>query len=396
MTYPSIPDNEWGNNKRKVLSSLFDNSALTLPDLAKEVALSVPTVTKIVHELLGENIVMVGQKSDSRAGRKPVSYELNPTAGYFLGIELKNGNLSIGFANLKGELVAQNYDLRYDVGQDEMETIHYVARCVDTLAHEAGIEKHDVFNACVCVSGRVNSRLGKSYIHFNVSDRPLADVFTDVLGITTIVENDTRAMTYAEYMLQPSSGDDNLLFVNLGWGLGLGIIIDGQLYGGKSGFAGEWGHLTAFDNEIMCHCGKKGCLETEVSGRALQREIIAQVKEGKSSVLTDLLQHKDDLTINEMLQAIKAGDILAIELLEQLGVKLGKNLAGMINVFNPDTVIIGGPLSKANYYLLPAIRQAVNKYSLPLVHRDTNITGAQLDSRAGVAGACMLGRKALL
>lgn len=396
MTYPSIPDNEWGNNKRKVLSSLFNNNALTLPDLAKEVALSVPTVTKIVHELLGENIVMVGQKSDSRAGRKPVSYELNPTAGYFLGIEIKNGNLSIGFANLKGELVAQNYDLRYDVGQDEMETIHYVARCVDTLAQEVGIEKYDVFNACVCVSGRVNSRLGKSYIHFNVSDGPLADVFTDVLGITTIVENDTRAMTYAEYMLQPSSGDDNLLFVNLGWGLGLGIIIDGQLYGGKSGFAGEWGHLTAFDNEIMCHCGKKGCLETEVSGRALQREIIAQIREGKSSVLTDLLQQKDDLTINEMLQAIKAGDILAIELLEQLGVKLGKNLAGMINVFNPDTVIIGGPLSKANYYLLPAIRQAVNKYSLPLVHRDTNITGAQLDSRAGVAGACMLGRKALL
>lgn len=323
-------------------------------------------------------------------------YELNPTAGYFLGIELKNGNLSIGLTNLKGEIVTEIYDLRYNTSQPEPLIIEETVLQTELILQEAGVSKDDVFNACICVSGRVNSRLGKSYIHFNIADRPLSETLSETLGIPTVVENDTRAMTYAEYLRLPQGEENNVLFVNLGWGLGLGIVIDGKLYGGKSGFAGEWGHLTAFDNEILCHCGKKGCLETEVSGRALEREILDKIRDGKTSALVEAANKKGSLTINEIIRAVKDGDILAIELIEQIGEKLGKNLAGMINVFNPDTVIIGGPLSKANYYLLPAVRSAVNKYSLPLVHKDTRIIGAQLDSKAGVAGACLLGRNCLL
>lgn len=176
-------------------------------------------------------------------------------------------------------------------------------------------------------------------------------------------------------------------------GLGIGIIIDGKVYTGKSGFSGEFGHINVFDNEILCHCGKKGCLETEASGSALYRILLERVRKGESSILSDRIDSQNcSLTLDEIIEAVNKEDLLCIEIVEEIGQKLGKQIAGLINILNPELVIIGGTLSLTEDYITQPIKTAIKKYSLNLVNQDTVITVSKLKDKAGVVGACMLAR----
>ena len=228
---------------------------------------------------------------------------------------------------------------------------------------------------------------------FNFSESPLAEVLSQKLGFHVCIDNDTRAMTYGEYMKGCVEGEKNIIFVNISWGLGIGIIINGKIYAGKSGFSGEFGHVNTFDNEIICHCGKKGCLETETSGSALHRILIERIQNGESSILSKQVnEQKTPLTLDKIIEAVNKEDFLCIEIVEEIGQKLGRYIAGLINIFNPELVIIGGTLSLTEDYLTQPIKTAVRKYSLNLVNKDSAITTSKLKDSAGVIGACMLAR----
>ena len=243
------------------------------------------------------------------------------------------------------------------------------------------------------ISGRVNPESGYSFSQFNFEERPLADILTERLGHKVTIDNDTRAMTYGEYMQGCVKGEKNIIFINISWGLGIGIIIDGKVYTGKSGFSGEFGHVNTFDNEILCHCGKKGCLETEASGSALHRILLERIGNGEISILSDRTKTKDDsLTLDEIITAVNKEDLLCIEIVEEIGQKLGKQIAGLINIFNPELVIIGGTLSLTGDYITQPIKTAIKKYSLNLVNKDSVISTSKLKDRAGIVGACMLAR----
>ena len=203
-------------------------------------------------------------------------------------------------------------------------------------------------------------------------------------------------MSYGEYLCGNISNKKNLLFINLSWGLGLGIIIDGKSYSGNSGFAGELGHYPCYDNEVICHCGKKGCLETEASGVAIHRKLVERVQRGESSILSKAIQEDPSkVSLYEIIDAINHEDVLCIDLLEEVGYNLGRHIAGLINIFNPEEVVIGGILSQTGDYLVQPIRSSVRKHSLNLVNRDTNISVSRLKEKAGVIGACMLARARL-
>ena len=174
---------------------------------------------------------------------------------------------------------------------------------------------------------------------------------------------------------------------------GIGIIIDGKIYTGKSGFSGEFGHINVFDNEILCHCGKKGCLETEASGSAIYRILQERIKNGECSILSNRTNNQElPLTLDEIISAVNKEDLLCIEIVEEIGQKLGKQIAGLINIFNPELVIIGGTLSLTDDYIAQPIKTAIRKYSLNLVNQDSAITVSKLKDKAGVVGACMLAR----
>lgn len=189
------------------------------------------------------------------------------------------------------------------------------------------INKEKILNINVNVSGRVNPESGYSFSQFNFEERPLADVLSEKLGHKVTIDNDTRAMTYGEYMQGCVKGEKDIIFVNVSWGVGIGIIIDGKVYTGKSGFSGEFGHVNAYDNEIICHCGKKGCLETEASGSALHRILLERIQSGESSILLpEYPEKKILLRLTKSSQPSTRKICFAL----RLSRKLGKNWANKL------------------------------------------------------------------
>ena len=373
--------------KRRVISFFMKNGYYTLPDLAKSLGLSVPTITKLVEEFSSMGIIKERGKLETNGGRHPILYGLNPEACYFAGVDICNNSVNIGLIDFCGDIVEKQTNIPY-IFQNTPESLDSLCEIIKIFIVSLSIDTERIINITLNISGRVNQKSGYSYSRFNFEEQSLADVLTRKIGINSCIENDTRAMTLGEYTCGNCANEKDVIFVNVGWGLGIGMIIDGKLYSGKSGFAGEFGHMVTCDNEVMCHCGKKGCLETEASGSALHRKLIERLKAGENSVLAKRFREKGDISLDDIINATAREDLLCIELVEEIGQVLGRWLAGLINIFNPEKVVIGGTLSMTGDYILQPIKTWVKRYSLNLVNEDTKIVLSSLGDQVGLVGAC--------
>ncbi|MDY3266300.1 MAG: ROK family transcriptional regulator [Phocaeicola sp.] len=381
--------------KKKIIGYYLYNQSSTLPDLAKELNISVPTATKFVTEMLDDGYIISYGKLETSEGRPPTLYGLNPESGYFVGVDIKKFSLNFALMNLIGEITETRMGVKYKL-ENTKEGLETLCFHINEFLDSINISRDKIFNIGINISGRVNPESGYSFSQFNFEERPLAEILTEKIGLEVGIDNDTRAMTYGEMVKGAVKGEKDIIFINLSWGLGSGLIFNGKIYTGKSGFSGEFGHFNVFDNERICHCGKRGCLETEVSGEALYSELLKCVHEGKQSILSaKIKEDESSLTLYDIVDATNKEDLLCIELTEEIGQKLGRYLAGLINLLNPELVIIGGVLAQTGDYILQPIKSAVRKYSLNLVNKDSAIILSKLQEKAGVTGACMLARKKL-
>lgn len=378
--------------KKRIITHYIYNGSSTITDLSKELDLSIPTVTKFISEMCEDGYINDYGKLETSGGRHPSLYGLNPESGYFIGVDIKKFAVNIGLINFKGDMMELKMNIPYKF-ENTPEAMEELCRLISSFIKKTKVNTEKILNININISGRVNPESGYSFSQFNFSERPLAEVLTDKIGCQVCIDNDTRAMTYGEYLQGCVKGEKNIIFVNISWGLGIGIIIDGKIYTGKSGLSGEFGHINVFDNEILCHCGKKGCLETEASGSAIYRILQERIKKGECSILSGRANNQElPLTLDEIISAVNKEDLLCIEIVEEIGQKLGKQIAGLINIFNPELVIIGGTLSLTDDYIAQPIKTAIRKYSLNLVNQDSVITVSKLKDRAGIVGACMLAR----
>lgn len=381
--------------QKRIITYLMHNHSSTIPDLAKDIDLSIPTVTKFIMELVEEGYIINYGKQETSEGRPPNLYGLNPDSAYMVGVDIKAFCLNLGLMNFTGDMVdiQMGVECKLDNTLESLdELIGHIRRFIDK--HDNVREK--ILQIGVNISGRVNPEEGYSFSMFNFEERPLADILTEKIGIPVSIDNDTRAMAYGELLKGVVKGEKDVVFINVSWGLGSAFIIDGKIYTGRSGFSGEFGHFNVFDNEILCRCGKKGCLETEVSGSALHRILCERVRNGQSSILSQrILADDSPITLEDIVEATNKEDILCIELVEEVGRKLGRYLAGLINLFNPELVVIGGTLALTEDYILQPIKTAIRKYSLNLVSKDSAVVLSKLQAKAGVIGACLLSRSKL-
>ena len=218
--------------------------------------------------------------------------------------------------------------------ENTSQALEELCKLILQFIKKADIDNDKILNININVSGRVNPESGYSFSQFNFEERPLAEVLTEKIGFRVTIDNDTRAMTYGEYMKGCVKGEKDIIFVNVSWGLGIGIIIDGKIYTGKSGFPENSGiqmYLTMKSSATVV----KGCLETEASGSALHRILIERIQKGESSVLSNrILAKENPLTLDEIIATVNKEDPLCIEIVEEIGQKLGKQIAGLINIFN--------------------------------------------------------------
>lgn len=381
--------------QKRIITYLMHNHSSTIPDLAKDIDLSIPTVTKFVMELVEEGYIVNYGKQETSEGRPPNLYGLNPDSAYMVGVDIKASCLNIGLMNFTGDMIDIQMGIKCRL-ENTLEGLEELTCHICNFVEKHQNIREKILQVGVNISGRVNPEEGYSFSMFNFEERPLAEILTEKIGIPVSIDNDTRAMAYGELLKGVVKGEKDVVFINLSWGLGSAFIIDGKIYTGRSGFSGEFGHFNVFDNEIICRCGKKGCLETEVSGSALHRILCERVKNGQTSILSKRILTGDaPLTLEEIVEATNKEDILCIELVEEIGRKLGRYLAGLINLFNPELVIIGGTLALTEDYILQPIKTAIRKYSLNLVSKDSAVVLSKLQAKAGVVGACLLSRSKL-
>ncbi len=382
------------NLKKNIIQFLDKHALATISEIGKELNVSTPKIISTINELIEENLLHDNGKIESTGGRRANQFKLASGSVYFMGVEVSKFHISLGLMDLNKNMLQEPSHIPFNL-KNSQDSLEKLINIINDFINQSGLAKSKILRIGINLTGRINQVTGHNYNFFQFTDLPIREIIEKVTGIKTYIDNDSRAMAFAEYCSGAVEKEKNILFVNLDYGIGLGIIINGEIYYGKSGFSGEFGHNPIYDNEMICQCGKKGCLETEASGFAVLRNVQEKLKAGVGSILQRDPKKIDEITLEEIVLACNQDDILAIESVSVVGEKLGKAVASLINIFNPELVILGGLLSTTNEYIRLPIKSSLNKYSSSLVNNDTQLKTSKLGLSAGVMGACLLVRRTI-
>jgi glucokinase len=309
-----------------------------------------------------------------------------------LAIDLGGTKIIAAIISNKGQIVAKKRCLTLaDEGPHPV--ISRIFSAIDHLLSQRNINPSQLDSISIAAAGAIDFKKGliTSSPHLpGWHDVPLRDIVEEKYKVNTFLINDASAAALGEHHFGAGRGVNNLILLTVGTGIGGGIIINGRLYSGVSGSAGEIGHMTIDVNGPRCDCGKTGCLEALVSGTAVAKEAIKRIRQGERSSLTEIVEGKiENITAEEVSIAAQGGDSLASEVILKAATYLGVGIANLVNIFNPEMIIIGGGMAKMGDLLLNPARQVVRERAFQLPAQAVQIVPARLGDDAGVLGAAV-------
>lgn len=378
----SVVDYKKNQKQRKVLAHLYAQGTCTLANLAHLLHNSVPSVTNLVEELIHTQWVTAIGTAVGNNGRRPVLFGLNTKHHYVAVVDVSTHDTKILFMDTQRKVVFRgDYDLRLDDNSTFLTTL--VRYFINALA-ESGLAHEELIAVGISMPGLIDARRGQNltYKNLNQSDAPITKWFSEQVGKPVYLINDTKATVLGESRFGGAQGKKQVLSINIDWGVGLGIIVNGEVFQGTSGFAGELGHIQVDPEGELCYCGKIGCLNTITSALALVRRVQRDILDGQVSKLAVFRDQVEQIDIDELINAAHQGDSYAIDILHETGFQLGKGLAVAINLFNPEMIIIDGVLTNAADFILSTIEQAISKYCLSDFRNDLTIELTQLNGTA--------------
>ena len=375
-------------NKLKIVKELYTLGNNTASNICNLVGISLPTVNLLLTDLLDEKIIIKEGRGQSQGGRKPDLYGLAPDSFFILGIDLNRFGAKAAIYNTKNERVSKINTLKLSLNNDGSTLDALYEFSMKTIAL-SGISEKKIIAVGISMPGLVDSVSGVNHTYLKSGKKTLKEQLEDKFGRKVFIENDARAKTLAEFKFGNRGTNKNVMGIFVDWGIGLGIIIDEKLYRGYSGFAGEFSHSPLFDaKEISCNCGKRGCLEAVASGGAVVRLAKEAIALDKDSILAKLSDGKEEnLEPSTVVEAAIAGDQRAISILSDVGLDLGRGIAILIQLLNPELIILGGAIAEANQYITTPIQQALNIYSMAKLREKTSIELSQLGKEVGLKGA---------
>lgn len=370
----------------KILKYIYVNGSKTNSEICNHLKISSPSSIAMLNELISKNLIKKQGRGDSIGGRKPDLYGIIDNALYVLGIEVGKYETKMVIFNANHINITEiiSFPLQLDNNQETADRIYLQAK---ELIRSSGINPSMIMAVGISVPGLVNSGKGINYTYLNFDNRNLKEYLQSKFDCPVFIENDAKAIVLAEYRFGQAKGKKNVLSVYLDWGIGLGMIMDGKLYHGTLGFAGEFGHIPIVEDGILCTCGKRGCLETIASGAALSRLALEGVKLGKTSILnpsSEDLPDKIDATL--VVDAANRGDQYSINILSEIGFNLGKGLAILIQLFNPELIILGGNIANAGEYIITPIQQSLNIYCMRQLKESSPIVVSEMKQHVGIMG----------
>ncbi|AKQ75564.1 ROK family transcriptional regulator [Bacillus licheniformis] len=367
-------------NKSIILNKIRTSEPISRAEIAKETKITPPTVSSIVKELIGQGLVKESTLGHSSGGRKPTMLHINTGAYYVIGIDAGPETVECILTDLAGGILQRTSSLLKKPLTNET-FIDVLKENVYAILGRADVNQEKIIGIGIAMHGVVDAETGMSRIApiLNLTNIPIKDVLEQEFNLTVRVENDARAMALGESWFGGRDDAGSMAAVNIGRGVGAGIVINGKLYHGAEGIAGELGHMIIDINGEKCECGNRGCLQTIVSGKAIAERGKKRLKEST-----------DSLTAKDLFEMAENGCQTCIELFQETGVIIGIGLTNFIHLVNPGKIVLGGGVMKGGRFILPAIRETIQQKALTAEARQTEVTITKLGDEATLYGAVSL------
>ncbi len=397
MEYSVTVDQSYVREKNlsSVLHLLYGQNRLSRAQLANLTNLNKSTVSSLAENLIHRGLIYETGFNSVGTGRPATILEINPNAGGIIGLELGVDFISVLLTDFLGNILCRRIE-SIDPSTIEERAIDMTLNLVDDAIHNCKTRKLRLLGIGVSTPGIVDLKekvlVFAPNLHWrNVS---LGKIISEHTGLPAFIDNDGNSAALGEHLFGKARSIRNFVFIFAGVGIGAGLFLNNELYRGQSGFAGEIGHTPILMNptlQIPCHCGNRGCWETHANQFSIIHRAQASLEAKRDTLIRDLLdQAGAPLTISLIKNAADSGDQEAIDIFTETGEVMGLGFATLINIFNPEKVILGGPLSIIGDYLLPAILLTVKKHTLSEINRQVEILISEFGPDASVIGAVAL------
>jgi glucokinase-like ROK family protein len=379
-------------NLSTVLLTLQQGKAVSRAGLATLTGLNKTTISNLVEKLSEWGLVHEIGRDTSGNGRPATLIALNPQAGCIIGIELGVDFISIVLTDFSGQIIWQQLaEIDPTIAQNLI--IQQALSLVDEAKEIVESGQQRLLGIGVTVPGLVKVDEGLLLFSPNLQWRnvPLRQIFFEATKLPIYLENDANAAALGEHLFGLARQTKNFVFLNIGIGIGSGLFLNGELYRGGGGIAGEIGHTNFTAGSRPCHCGNRGCWETSGNQYSLIERVWALLNVGRSSVISKQVEGKNaQITLAMIKEAAETADEMVLEALAETGAAIGLGVANITNIFNPDLIIIGGAMSVFGEHLLPSINRIIEKHVLTEMRPQTKVLISSFGTKASVMGAISL------
>jgi len=366
-------------NRTAVLNMIRTHNPISRKDIALKTGLSAATITGITAELIEEDLILEKEMGGSSGGRRPIMLGLNKNGRYIIGAKLSIDHITIALTDLEATVLTMR---TIPLSSHELiSTINKLSEAILSLIRESGINEQKLLGVGLGLAGIIDAdhcilRQSPIYGWRNV---PLGSMLQEYLDIPVYIDNDVNTFTLMERWFGLGSTVDNFIVVTVGRGVGLGIMINGNLYHGVCGGAGEFGHTVIDPEGLQCTCGNKGCLETFVSDPSLLLQAAEAYKNGELPEPVN--------SVEQLVALAKQDNVVVLKILERAGHYLGLGIANLLNLFNPELIIISGEGVCYGDYMFGPMQEVINKHAMPGLVGDTKIVIEAWDDTAWARGA---------
>jgi glucokinase-like ROK family protein len=375
--------------KNQIIRHLYFDKGRSCAELSELLDKSLPSTSKAINELIEEGLVVEDGYARSKGGRRPLVYSIKADAMYILTVAMDQFTTRIQLVDLLNHPAAEMVIVELPL-RDNPNALQFLIQQINHYIQETGISKDKFAGIGIGMPGFVNVNDGINYTYLDAEGQSLTQLITSATGIPTYIDNDSSLIALAEQRFGIARNQKDVMVINLGWGIGLGMIINDEIFRGHNGFAGEFSHIPLLDDNNLCVCGKRGCLEAEASLLVVVQKAVKGIKEGRVSRLNYIEADHPKMVGDAILEAANEGDQFAIELLADAGYKIGKALAILIHIMNPSSIVLSGRGAVVGKLLLAPIQQALNKYCIPRLAASTGLLISELGFDAELIGAAIL------
>ncbi|HEY3371595.1 MAG TPA: ROK family transcriptional regulator [Prolixibacteraceae bacterium] len=371
--------------KKRILSLLHSNGNSSAPELSKWLKISLPTCIVLLNDLMVQGYIKNIGIGESSGGRKPNLFALPEDSFYVISCDFARFNASMVICDCYNKFVTPV--LLIDTNIDDPDLVEKLFQASQKLMAENHIPEDKVYGLGVDMPGLIDSKAG---INYTIKDKKRQNIGRDLkqrFNKLLYVDNDARMHAFGEFHFGAAKGYKDAIVIHWSWGLGLGIFVNGQLYSGNKGFAGELSHIPMVDNGDLCICGKRGCLETIASSNTIMKKVRQGFEDHEISTLIN--QFKDNpqkVTPEDVIHSARQGDEFCIAILNEIGKAMGKGLSYIIQLLNPEIIVLSGPLSKARQYVMSPIQQSLNRLCLEKISQDTTVIVSDLGDQSALLG----------